>query len=84
VNGPYDVAVDGTFIYWTNASDGTIGRANLDGTGIDPSFISGINGLGEIAVVVPEPATGSLLLAGLAGLAALRSRAGFGWRRTQR
>jgi hypothetical protein len=84
VVGPYDVEVDGAFIYWTN-NNGTIGRANLDGTGVIPSLISGIAGPVSIAVVpVPEPATGSLLLAGLAGMAALRSRAGFGWRRTQR
>ena len=33
---PYDVAVDGSYLYWTS---GTIGRANLDGTGIDYDFI---------------------------------------------
>src|SRR5215218_9058354 len=36
---PQGVAVDGTHIYWANA-DGTIGRANLDGTGVDQSFIN--------------------------------------------
>jgi virginiamycin B lyase len=30
----------GAFIYWTNAEDGTIGRANLDGTAADQSFIA--------------------------------------------
>jgi len=27
-------------VYWTNNGDGTIGRANLDGSGADPSFIT--------------------------------------------
>ena len=27
------------FVFWTNSGD-TIGRANLDGTGVDPSFIT--------------------------------------------
>lgn len=39
------------FVYWTNNSSGTIGRANLDGTGVNQSFITG-------AYVVP----GSLAL----------------------
>ena len=34
------MAVDGQHIYWTNA-DGTIGRANLDGSGVNQSFITG-------------------------------------------
>ena len=29
------------YVYWTDWSDGTIGRANLDGTDVDQSFISG-------------------------------------------
>ena len=28
-------------LYWTNINSGTIGRANLDGSGIDQAFISG-------------------------------------------
>ena len=49
------LAVDASHIYWiSKVSDpsptnpfgqpnvGTIGRANLDGTGVDPDFISGI------------------------------------------
>jgi virginiamycin B lyase len=41
------VAVDATHIYWANltgtsASTSSIGRANLDGTGIDQNFVSGI------------------------------------------
>jgi uncharacterized protein YjbI with pentapeptide repeats len=30
----------GSFIYWANFGDGTIGRANFDGTGVSNSFIS--------------------------------------------
>jgi hypothetical protein len=29
------------YIYWANRADGTIGRANPDGTGADQRFISG-------------------------------------------
>ena len=35
-------AVDGQHIYWSNSVAGTIGRANLDGSGVDSSFISGL------------------------------------------
>lgn len=32
---------DAGHVYWPNFYSGTIGRANLDGTGVDQSFISG-------------------------------------------
>ena len=32
-NEPDGVAVDGGHVYWANCGIGTIGRANLDGTG---------------------------------------------------
>jgi hypothetical protein len=35
------VAVDARHIYWTQGSAGTIGRGNLDGTGLEPEFITG-------------------------------------------
>jgi hypothetical protein len=38
LEGPCGVAVDGTHIYW-GAPAGAIGRANLDGTGVNTSFI---------------------------------------------
>src|SRR5262249_4411359 len=34
------IAVDGTHIYWANNSAFTIGRANLDGTGVNQNFIT--------------------------------------------
>ena len=37
------------YVYWT-ASSGTLGRANLDGSGVNQSFIGGVNGPGGVAV----------------------------------
>jgi phosphodiesterase/alkaline phosphatase D-like protein/streptogramin lyase len=44
------VAVDSSHIYWGSASGGTIGRANLDGTGVNPSFITGASNVQGVAV----------------------------------
>jgi len=43
------------YVYWaanagTRARDGMIGRANLDGTGVDRSFITGVPGASGVAV----------------------------------
>jgi hypothetical protein len=35
------VTVDGAHIYWSNSGINTIGRANLDGTGVNQTFITG-------------------------------------------
>jgi hypothetical protein len=49
---PQCVAVDGAHVYWTAflsqvpGGPGVIGRANLDGTGVQESFISGIGNVG--------------------------------------
>ncbi len=40
---PCGVAVDGGHVYWASQTGTTIGRANLDGTGVDQSFIGGAN-----------------------------------------
>src|SRR5438876_1031872 len=41
------------FVYWTNFSATySIGRANLDGTGIDQSFITGASGKSTYGVAV--------------------------------
>jgi hypothetical protein len=37
------------FVYWSE-SNGSIGRANLDGTGVNESFITGAGGPGALAV----------------------------------
>ncbi len=44
------MSVDASYIYWVNGGNegngfvSTIGRANLDGTGLDQSFIAGLEG----------------------------------------
>ncbi len=37
----YDVAVNATHIFWTNIYTNSIGRANLDGSGVNTAFITG-------------------------------------------
>jgi virginiamycin B lyase len=37
-------------VYWANVSANTIGEANLDGTGVNQSFITGANGPGDVVV----------------------------------
>ncbi|HME68358.1 MAG TPA: hypothetical protein VKM54_00615, partial [Myxococcota bacterium] len=49
-NGPEGVAVDGTYIYWTDVNTNSIGRANLDGTRVSQSFITGTNGPNGVTV----------------------------------
>ena len=44
------VAVDGEHVYWANPSTGAIGRANLDGTGVDDTFIAPPPGECEVEV----------------------------------
>jgi hypothetical protein len=41
VQAPCGVAVAGNHIYWADSESNTIGRANLDGTRVNPSFITG-------------------------------------------
>lgn len=51
---PYSVAVDSTYIYWANANElngqGSIGRARLDGTEVNPSFIPNLTDPRGVAV----------------------------------
>ena len=41
------------YVYWANPDEGTIGRANLDGTGVDQSFITGRGPARGVAVDAP-------------------------------
>jgi virginiamycin B lyase len=49
--GPEGVAVDASHVYWTNPDQGTIGRANLDGSVPTQSFITGAHEPSAIVVV---------------------------------
>jgi virginiamycin B lyase len=42
-HGPRGIAVDASHIYWANSALLTISRADLDGTNVDQSFITGIS-----------------------------------------
>ncbi len=60
------------YIYWTDSFNGTIGRANLDGTGANQSFISGLSFVSGLAVdgsyiYFSLPGTDSIARADLAG-----------------
>lgn len=64
---------DNATAYFMEANNGTIRVADLGGSG--ESFLGGLRtGTGVGVVVIPEPASASLLLAGLAGLLVLRRR----------
>ena len=45
------------FVYWANNGGGTIGRAGLDGTGVNQSFIAGASGPCGVAVDALTPLT---------------------------
>jgi virginiamycin B lyase len=47
---PQGVAVDASHVYWVEYAAGTIGRADLDGTNVDESFITGADAPQAIAV----------------------------------
>jgi hypothetical protein len=49
----YGVVVDSRHVYWANSSGTTIGVADLDGTGVDQSFIGTVSAPLGVAVSVP-------------------------------
>jgi len=40
---PCGVAVDGSHVYWADTAAMAVGRANLDGSGVERNFISGVS-----------------------------------------
>ena len=47
---PNGVAVYGDFLYWTVPDANAIGRAGMNGTGVDQTFITGLQGVQGVAV----------------------------------
>ncbi len=44
------LTTDSTYLYWADSEAGTIGRAKLDGTEVNPVFISGLVGIEDLTV----------------------------------
>jgi hypothetical protein len=57
LNDPHGVAVDSRFVYWTqgDATTGSIGRANLDGSAPNPNFIPHSAGVSDPSGVAVTP-----------------------------
>jgi hypothetical protein len=54
-NNAQGVAVDGAHVYWTNNGSNSIGRASLDGSGVNQSFIPATAGVSQpIGIVVDQ------------------------------
>jgi hypothetical protein len=56
--GPCGVAVDASHVYWGNSASDSIGRANLDGSGLDQRFAVGARdpcGVAVDALPLPTP-----------------------------
>jgi len=64
--------VSGSNLFVT--SSGRIGEYTTSGATVNASLITGLNSPTGIAVVVPEPATGLLVMTGLLGFAGTRRR----------
>lgn len=45
--GPTGLATHGGFVYWTDGANGSIGRAQADGTGVQTGFITGLAAAGN-------------------------------------
>ena len=70
------------FVYWANTAGDSIGRSNLDGTGVDRNFITGAHGPCAVAVddrhvYWVNPSTGAIGRANLDGTGVdVKSRGG--------
>lgn len=56
---PYGLVIQGSYIYWSNFGMGTIGRANINGTGVNQGFIVGAPGPEGMAINSQYRAGGS-------------------------
>ena len=50
LNSPHSLVISGKYIYWASRYGNTIGRANLDGSGVHSNFITGAVGPWGIAI----------------------------------
>lgn len=48
-NRPYQVNTDGTYLFWANNGNNTIGQSNLDGSSANQAFITGSGGVQGVA-----------------------------------
>jgi len=65
-NEPIGIAVSGSDLFVTNWGYDTVGEYTTSGATVNASLVTGLDDPWGIAVVVPEPMTGSLLLIGSA------------------
>ena len=75
LTNPVGIAVSGSNLFVADEGNGTIGEYTTSGATVNASLITGLSNPWGIAVV-PEPATGSLVMLGVLGLAMARRRAG--------
>jgi hypothetical protein len=59
LNHPHSIATDASFIYWTQGdlTNGSIGRANLDGTLANQAFIPHAAGIGDPSAIAVTPSS---------------------------
>jgi hypothetical protein len=55
---PCGVALDSHYVYWGNSASDSVGRANLDGSGVDQRFAAGAHGPCGVAVDSLGPVAG--------------------------
>lgn len=56
---PFGIVSDGKYLYWANRA-GSIGRARLNGTGVNQTFIGGLGATGPIDVAIAPKALGAV------------------------